>query len=405
VTAVDASGLPRSREDALRKARIDVAVTVASVLVLLGIWQWVLRDGWLLFLAAAVLAVAVAPVVTFRQLVRGRPAAGLLVNTGASWGISLVATAVTPVALYMAGMIILTPVVRAIPFLERRQFARVAAGAVAASVALVLVGRLQEGARLEERVPGWVLDAVVMAFVPLLVALTAVDAWRNHLRMRDQAAELRRSRARLVAEADRTRRQIERDLHDGAQQRLVALAIQLQVAQKLVTEDPDRAAILVGRLAREAQEAMDALRDVAHGVYPPELTRDGLRAALTAVALRTGRPTRVEADGLGRFPADIEAAAYFCCLEALQNAVKHAGEEASITIELRRIPAGGDGAGSGPTLVVEVRDDGAGFDPAVAPGHGLVNIADRVGAHGGTVAVDSRPGVGTTIRAALPTPA
>ena len=212
--------------------------------------------------------------------------------------------------------------------------------------------------------------------------------------LRKQADELRESRARIVASGDAERRRVERDLHDGAQQHLVALAINLRLARDIVAEDPDGTGEMLGQLADDVQLTIKELRDLAHGIYPPLLADNGLGDALAAAASRSPLKVVVTvADDIGRYPAEVEAAIYFSCLEALQNAAKHAGDA---TVELRLwTEAGG--------LLFSVTDNGPGFDPAVARGgHGFVNMADRLGAIGGTVRWDSRPGHGAAISGSVP---
>ena len=212
--------------------------------------------------------------------------------------------------------------------------------------------------------------------------------------LRHQAEELQASRARIVVAADAERRRIERDLHDGAQQRLVALAVKLRLARRMVDGDLDQARGMLDELRDEVKDAVEELRSLAHGIYPPLLLDQGLAAALGSAAQRATIPTRVEAGPIGRYPADVEAAAYFCGLEALQNAMKHAGPEATAVIRAWEE----DGA-----LRFEVADDGAGFDAAAkAGGVGFVNMADRLGAIGGSLRVESTPGGGTRVLGVLP---
>jgi len=213
--------------------------------------------------------------------------------------------------------------------------------------------------------------------------------------VRRQAAELRASRARVVAASDAARRQIERNLHDGAQQHLVALAVNLRLVQQLADADPAAAKELLIQLSHDVSDAVQELRSLAHGIYPPLLVDRGLAEALRAAAGRAAIPTAVDAAGTGRYPQDVEAAVYFCCLEALQNAGKHAGDGAAAKVRVWE-EAGG--------LLFEVADDGAGFDPAnlTSPGAGFVNMGDRVGAIGGSVDVQSSPGKGTRISGRIP---
>jgi signal transduction histidine kinase len=213
--------------------------------------------------------------------------------------------------------------------------------------------------------------------------------------VRRQADELRASRARIVEAGDAQRRRIERDLHDGAQQHLVALAVSVNLARQIADSDPDTAKEMLEQIGSDLQEAVQELRNLAHGIYPPLLMDRGLREALSAAAGRAVLPTGTSAEGIGRYPQQVEAAVYFCCLEALQNAAKHAGEGAQAMITVWE----DEGA-----LLFEVRDDGAGFDLAsrAHEGHGFVNMGDRVGAIGGTISVESAPGQGTAIRGRIP---
>jgi signal transduction histidine kinase len=214
--------------------------------------------------------------------------------------------------------------------------------------------------------------------------------------LRRQADELRASRARIVAATDAERRRIERDLHDGAQQHLVALAVNLRVVRQLNENDPAQANEMLEKLRTDLREAIQELRDFAHGIYPPLLMDSGLGEALNAAAARSPVPTRVDAEGVGRYPQEIESAIYFCCLEALQNAGKYAGAGARATVRLRQEEGG---------LVFEVTDDGQGFDMnGKAGGAGFTNMKDRLGAIGGNVRVESAPGTGTKLIGTVPVP-
>jgi signal transduction histidine kinase len=210
-----------------------------------------------------------------------------------------------------------------------------------------------------------------------------------------QAEELRRSRQRLVGVQDEERRRIERDLHDGVQQQLVALAARLRRASIATPADARR---LLEQLAPEAEEAVFALQDLARGIFPSVLADQGLAAALRTQAARMPMAIRVEAEPSlagQRFDRDLEAALYFVTLEAMANAHKHA-PSAAVTISLRS-------AENGRRVVLEVHDDGPGFKPQRASqGTGLQNMKDRMAAIGGDLAVDSRLGAGTWVRAQAP---
>ena len=211
--------------------------------------------------------------------------------------------------------------------------------------------------------------------------------------LRKQADALRESRARIVASGDAERRRVERNLHDGAQQHLVALAVNLRLARDVIADDPAAGAEMLDELAREVQETIQELRELAHGIYPPLLVDSGLVEALRAAANRNPLSVDVVADGIGRYSSETEAAVYFCCLEALQNAAKHA-VDAHVEVRLWEESGG---------LLFSVSDDGPGFDVEKAQrGHGYINMADRLGAIGGTVRWESSPGQGARVNGSVP---
>ena len=214
--------------------------------------------------------------------------------------------------------------------------------------------------------------------------------------LQNQAEELRASRARVVAAADAERRRIERDLHDGAQRHLVALAAYLRVVRELADTNPGEAKALLGDLSLEVQDALDELRDLAHGIYPSLLLDRGLVEALQAAISRAPMSARFESTAIRRHAPEVEATVYFCCLEALQNAAKHAGEEASARVRVWEE----EGA-----LLFEVVDDGVGFDPRPhEQSAGLINMSDRLGALGGRLRIKSAPGEGTRVVGTIPLP-
>jgi signal transduction histidine kinase len=205
--------------------------------------------------------------------------------------------------------------------------------------------------------------------------------------------ELRASRQRLVAAQDDVRRKLERNIHDGAQQQLVALTVKLRLLEQMAERDPAGAAAIAAQLQTETTEALEDLRDLARGIYPPLLADQGLPSALQAQARKSSLPVRVDADDVGRYPQDVEAAVYFSCLEGLQNVAKYANAS-SITISVTK---------SNEHLAFTVVDDGVGFDPSsTTQGTGLQGIADRIDALGGTFTVTSEPGTGTSLRGTVP---
>jgi signal transduction histidine kinase len=206
-----------------------------------------------------------------------------------------------------------------------------------------------------------------------------------------QLAKVQESRRRIVTAGDEQRRKIERDLHDGAQQRLVALALELRIAQRQFGEASPELERVLGDAVSELQVAVEELRELARGVHPAVLTEEGLPGALMSLAARTPVPVRIDAPE-DRFPGEIEAAAYFVACEAIANAVKHA-HATQIRVSAQRR----DG-----TLVVEVEDDGVGGARENGAGSGLRGLIDRVEAHGGTLRVESEPGAGTRVVGELP---
>jgi signal transduction histidine kinase len=205
--------------------------------------------------------------------------------------------------------------------------------------------------------------------------------------------DLRASRQRLVTAQDEERRRLERNLHDGAQQQLVALAVKARLASALVGKEPAKELEMLGDLQEGLGDALETLRDLARGIYPPLLADQGLQAALEAQARRTSFPIAFEVDSIRRYPPDVEAAVYFFVLEALQNVAKYA-DASRVTIRLREWE--GD-------IDVSVMDDGRGFDPDATPlGMGLQNMSDRLAALGGRLEIKSVPGRGTNVSGRIP---
>jgi signal transduction histidine kinase len=208
-----------------------------------------------------------------------------------------------------------------------------------------------------------------------------------------QAAELRASRQRIVVAQDEERRRLERNIHDGAQQHLVALAVKLRLAKGFLRRDPRRARAVLAELQEEVGEALDTLASLSLGIFPPLLEQQGIAAALAAQYQRSNLPVHMAVDGTGRYPIETEAAVYFSVLEALQNAAKHA-RASRIDVRI----GVDDGA-----LRFEIADDGVGFDPAASPnGSGLQNLTDRLSVLGGAVSISSSPGSGTRVRGHVP---
>jgi signal transduction histidine kinase len=211
--------------------------------------------------------------------------------------------------------------------------------------------------------------------------------------LRARIDDLKAAQKRLVAAQDGERRRLERNIHDGAQQQLVALSVKLRLAGGLLDHDTEKVRGMLTQLQTDTNVALEDLRDLARGIYPPLLADRGLASALESQARKAPFPVEVQAQGIGRHEQEVEAAAYFSCLEALQNVGKYANaSRAVVTLS--------DGDGH---LRFEVTDDGAGFDPShVGYGTGLQGIADRLGALAGTLSVTSSVGAGTTVTGSIP---
>jgi signal transduction histidine kinase len=205
--------------------------------------------------------------------------------------------------------------------------------------------------------------------------------------------DLRDSRRRIVAAQDERAKRLERNIHDGAQQQIVALAVKLRLTDTMMDRDAAAAHDLLGQLQTEANDALENLRDLARGIYPPLLADRGLTAALEGQARKSPLPVTLDADDVGRYTPEIEAAVYFCSLEALNNVAKYASAS---RVEVRLAQFDGH-------LTFEIHDDGTGFDTATAArGTGLQGMADRIEAIGGSLSVASEPGGGTTVSGRVP---
>jgi signal transduction histidine kinase len=196
-----------------------------------------------------------------------------------------------------------------------------------------------------------------------------------------------------VAAQDQERRRLERNIHDGAQQQLVALAVKLRLAGLIAEKDPAKTKAMLDELQSEATGALANIRDLARGIYPPLLADQGLVAALSSQGRKAPVPVTIDADGVGRYSEEAEAAVYFCCLEALQNVAKYSRAD-GVVVRLREQHG---------SLTFEVVDDGVGFDPrANGYGTGLQGMADRLAALDGELTVTSSPGAGTTVTGSVP---
>jgi signal transduction histidine kinase len=208
------------------------------------------------------------------------------------------------------------------------------------------------------------------------------------------AAELQESRERVIAAQDEERRRLERDIHDGAQQHLVALAVNLRLAQTIIARSPTTAPAVLVAQSRAARDAATAVADLSQGIYPRRLREDGLIAALSTHLAGGALAVELSGHELGPLPSEVEIALYFCCMEAVQNAAKHASAS-RVAVELSSTTG---------TVRLSIVDDGVGFGDEAARGTGLLNMQDRVDAVGGRLALQSAPSRGTRVNITVPVP-
>jgi signal transduction histidine kinase len=395
------TGAERARE--LRRfIRLDIVVTLVSTVFLLVVHVTVSESWYVLLLAGCVAAAAALMAVGLVPLRRGDVHGALLWLAVANWAISIVVVAFAPFGMPIVLVVALLPVALAVTFVDRSTLRHYVIVTVIVATLVVQLGTLQEFTGITDDLPGWVPTLTTLVFTPVMAGLIAVivyqtidtltSALEGAVASRDALA---RAQARIVTAADESRRRIERDLHDGAQQRLTALAIGLGRRHARAVRDGRPDADELAELREHLADARSELRRLAHGLYPSSLAIQGLEAALRSEADRIDLPVEVTAV-LGRaVPEPIQAATYFCCLEAIQNALKHS-DASEVRVEVRTTD-------DGRSLEFRVVDDGTGFDPAGSTlGHGFDNMRDRVGAFGGTIELTSVPGTGTAVRGHVP---
>ena len=385
------------------EARASYVAAAGTVVVALA-----LREPWGVVLGVLIAVMAVVRTLAFGPLDRGDVERAMWWKACGTWGVAVGVVAIEPAALPIMMLNVVGPLVTGSLYLASSQLRRLTLGGVAITVVLGVLADVSGGVGFDERTPHWLLQSIIVLFLVMHVVMMIVSVGTANRMGRDtleavvsagealveSEAELRASRRRVITAGDDERIRIERDLHDGAQQRLVALTVQLQLAEQLARggspPDADQLAAFCG----DCREAIDELRDLARGIYPPVLVERGLGDALRSAGQRSPIPVTVDVDEDVELDRNDAAAIYFICLEALQNAAKHApGSTAAVSV--RRSDADG--------CVVEVVDDGPGFDvDAVGPSRGLLNMADRSGALGAELTVEATPGSGTRVTVLLP---
>jgi signal transduction histidine kinase len=366
------------------------------------------RSGW-----AAVLAGCIALVIPFRWMAapyfrRGDLRRGILWANLGSWYLLFPLVLIVPETLPIAMQNVIGPVVLAATYLDRRFVRRLVPVTVVIAVTITYIAFTSDGVGLDELIPRPVFLGVLLVYVGANLLLVMGDiqelnlvhlrglqrAVRQNRQLRAAEQALRDSRRRLLVAADDERVRLERDLHDGAQQRLVSLSLQLRLAAELAEEGRAASSELLMAMHRDATGAIEELRDLAQGVYPSRLHELGLARALHAVARRSSARIDIRDSSTSGIDGSTKVALYFVCVEAIQNAIKHGNADTTITISMTE--EDGD-------FVLAVVDDGPGFDiDERTDSRGLLNMSDRVGAIGGDLVIRSDIGTGTTVTAHVP---
>jgi signal transduction histidine kinase len=371
-----------------------------GVLLPLGEYKWVQRSPLLLVIAAIWTAHCIVLGAALLLARRNRYQQSITLVCIGNWAAVLLTTFVAPNVLPVQVLLALLPVVFAQAYVRWQRglaFTVITAGCVLALGALARFPNVYVS-HAAAQFPRAIDSAFIIPALPVIALWLLVIAWNNAAALRtsenqlaQRATQLAASRTRLITAADEERRRLERDLHDGSQQHLVALAVLIQLAR---TAEHDRHKPLLTEASGLLETAIAEIRRLAHGIYPPLLVSGGLAEALPAVAAHAPVPVQLNLQSLGRYPTSVEAALYFCCSEALQNAAKHGGPGTTVTITAHADDR---------MLTLTISDTGRGFDPATE-GTGLTNMTDRLSAIDGHLAIHTAPGRGTRITATIATP-
>jgi signal transduction histidine kinase len=369
----------------------------ASAGVVLPLLEYVFwyRMPYVLLFAAVGAPQCVALAIGLRLARLGRYSQSISLVCITNWISAVLVTVVNPNFLAVMALVAIVPVVFAEPYIR---WQRGLAFTVITAVCVLAMAMLTRFLPIPEAVqhgPRWLETLVIVVGVPFNAFHLLVIVWNNAAALRtsegqlaERATELAASRTRLTTAADEERRRLERDLLDGAQQHLVALSVLIQLARNA---ERDRAQPLLSEASEMLETAITEIRRLAHGIYPPLLVSGGLSEALPTLAARASVPVHLELNGLGRYPPSTEAALYYCCSEALQNAAKHGGPATTVVVAAHADEQ---------TLNLVISDTGRGFDSATM-GVGLTNMTDRLSAIGGELVIDARPGRGTRITATV----
>lgn len=380
----------------LQLDRLGAIGGMLIVVVANGFW---VKEPAIYLILPLLIGLVLALSLALYSLRNGRRSVALWLAAAGNWVVALV---VSFLLAFLWPVMILTsfmPLVLAMPYLARKQLVPFMFGAAVIATCICTVGLLRDDESVIEDVDDAVEFVAVLGGLLAQAGVLGLLIWQGNQLQRDALGdalqlnqELADSRVRLVEAGDRERSRIERDLHDGAQQRLAAIAVRLRLHGSTLEPGADHQ--FIDGLIDELGEATTELRELAHGVYPPLLEQRGLVPALTAVARRVGGSIEHDLQDIGRFDRSIESAFYFVCREALANVQKHR-PDAAVTLQLLSHDLGG--------IELRVTDTGPGFDPTVAAeGRGLLNMSDRLAAVGGTLELESTPAGGTSVIASLP---
>lgn len=384
--------------------RLGTIIIADGLIAMFGSWfatgSYLLVEPMptLLWNAVVVMAVALTILSALRPLGVGRVFDAVLRLSVANWVVALAIAWSSSFAWPLALQAALLPAAVAASYVTRERLRFFAAVSFVVAVAVAGLGLLQDATGLSAEAPEWLKTAVLLSAGPplsFLVVLVALQFHGNLSRSLDSERVANRqlvaSRQRVVEAADAERRRIERDLHDGAQSRLIGINLKLAGARASV-HDPDAMTTTLDQLREEILRAHHELRELSHGVYPTSLTQHGITAAVQTAADRVPAAVIIDATDLPRLPSPIEATVYFCVAEALQNATRHARAD-TITVAIA-IRAG--------QLWFEVGDDGVGLAGSATDGRGFQNMRDRLGSLGGHLEVDTSAGGGTVVRGVVP---
>ncbi len=376
---------------------VDSLITAASVVFLLIVRVAFSDSDDILVLAGLVALTGICMAAGLLPLRRGHVVTAVNFHAVANWVVALDVSAWAPFALPIMVTASLIPAATAVPYVPARLLPRYVGVSVLVAFGCALLASSQNWSNVEAEMPDWVGETTVVIFVPVMAALVAIIALQSVAvvsHARDDAVAARNesldAQVRLVTAFDEARRSIERDLHDGAQQRLTAVAIGLGRAHARAEREgrPDADELAVIR--RDLSDARAELRRLAHGLYPSSLAVHGLMLALRAEADRSAVPVDVHGSVPDDLPLPVGAAIYFCCLEAIQNVLVHAPAATRIDVRIEH---------RDDTVWFTVADDGPGFDTHRADtGRGFVNMRDRLRAFGGHLTVETSPGGGTRVQ-------